>query len=124
VISLSGFSGLDPVFTTKKLADLVNEGAVRFFLIPDKQHVTQMMPGDDVSSQQPGWQGSPTGATTGATQDGPGGLLSPLQNGSERWVQDNCKRVPHELWQSSTFGQGGELSMNGQALYDCGAGRR
>jgi hypothetical protein len=39
VISLGGFNGLDRVFTNKQLADLVNEGAVRFFLMPDKQHM-------------------------------------------------------------------------------------
>jgi 4-amino-4-deoxy-L-arabinose transferase-like glycosyltransferase len=39
VISLGGFNGLDPVFTKKQLANLVNEGAVRFFLMPDKQHM-------------------------------------------------------------------------------------
>lgn len=74
VISLGGYSGLDPVFTKQRLTDLVNEGAVRFFLIPNTQHM-------------------------------------------------NCKRVPQELWQSPTLGQGG-VSMNDQTLYDCGAGRR
>ena len=37
VISLGGYYGLDPVFTTKRLNDLVNEGAVRFFLVPDRE---------------------------------------------------------------------------------------
>jgi 4-amino-4-deoxy-L-arabinose transferase-like glycosyltransferase len=40
VISLGGFNGLDPVFTNKQIADLVNEGTVRFFLVPDKQHMS------------------------------------------------------------------------------------
>jgi hypothetical protein len=39
VISLGGFNGLDPVLTNKQITDLVNEGAVRFFLMPDKQHM-------------------------------------------------------------------------------------
>ena len=75
VISLGGYTGLDPVFTKKQLATLVNEGAVRFFLIPDNQHM-------------------------------------------------NCKRVPRELWQSSTREQGEGPSTKAQALYDCSAGRR
>ncbi len=37
VISLGGYSGVDPVFTTKRITDLVNEGALRFFLIPQNR---------------------------------------------------------------------------------------
>ena len=33
VISLGGFNGADPVFSNERLAGLVKEGAVRFFLI-------------------------------------------------------------------------------------------
>jgi len=33
VISLGGFGGRDEVFSTERLADLVDEGAVRFFLM-------------------------------------------------------------------------------------------
>ena len=33
VISLGGFNGADPVFSNKRLAGLVREGAVRYFLI-------------------------------------------------------------------------------------------
>jgi hypothetical protein len=33
VISLGGFNGADPVFSNERLAGLVNQGAVRFFLI-------------------------------------------------------------------------------------------
>ena len=33
VISLGGFNGADPVFSDERLAGLVKEGAVRFFLI-------------------------------------------------------------------------------------------
>jgi hypothetical protein len=36
----------------------------------------------------------------------------------------NCKRVPRELWQSSTREQGEGPSTKAQALYDCSAGRR
>jgi hypothetical protein len=109
VISLGGYSGIDPVFTTKQLTDLVNKGAVRFFLIPDSKRTTQMMSGDGASSQQSGQQSA-----------------SP-QNRSARWVQHNCERVPRKLWQSSSFpdqGEGGPGMMRPQALYDCGTGGR
>ena len=33
VVSLGGFNGADPVFSNERLADLVSEGAVRYFLI-------------------------------------------------------------------------------------------
>jgi 4-amino-4-deoxy-L-arabinose transferase-like glycosyltransferase len=122
VISLGGYNGVDPVFTTNELADLVNEDAVRFFLIPDSEPMTQMMPG--VFPQQPGWQGAPPSVPLGVSRSGLGSSPDPPQNRSTRWVQDNCQRVPQELWQSPTLGQGGGFSMNGQALYDCGAGRR
>jgi hypothetical protein len=104
VISLGGYSGIDPVFTTKQLTDLVNKGAVRFFLIPDSKRS-----GDGASSQQSGQQSA-----------------SP-QDRSARWVQHNCERVPRKLWQSSSFpdqGEEGPGTMRPQALYDCGTGGR
>ena len=96
VISLGGYSGIDPVFTTKHLAGLVHEGAVRFFLLLDR-----------------------------APRGGPGGPPSQARNESARWVQHKCERVPQKLWQSSMLvGQGGTPSMKPQVLYDCGAGGR
>jgi len=121
VISLGGYNGVDTVFTTKQLADLVNEGAVRFFLIPNRESLTRLIPGG--SPQQPSWQGAPPSVPAGLPRGGLGGLSHPLQNRSVRWVQDNCQQVPQELWQSSTFGQGRGFSMESQALYDCGVGR-
>jgi hypothetical protein len=138
VISLGGYSGLDPVFSPQQLVDLVNKGEVRFFLIPEKQLIMQMMPSEgDVSPQLPGSQdaspgGVPQGAPQGmVAQDAEGGHPGPSRNGPARWVRENCKRVPQELWQSSsTLGQeeeeekkkkGGEPSMQTQALYECGA---
>ena len=121
VISLGGYNGVDPVFSTKQLADLVNEGAIRFFLIPEREPpMTQMMPG--VFPQQPGWQGAPPSLPLGVPRGGTWGSSDPLENGSERWVQDNCQKVPQELWHSPTFGQGGGYVTNSQALYDCGVG--
>jgi 4-amino-4-deoxy-L-arabinose transferase-like glycosyltransferase len=109
VISLGGYSGVDPVFTTKQLTDLVNKGAVRFFLVPDRERMTQMMSGDGASSQQSGQQSAL------------------LQNRSAKWVQHNCERVPRKLWQSSSFldqREEGPGTTRPQALYDCGTGRR
>ena len=119
VISLGGFTGYDSVFTTKQLSDLVNEGAVRFFLIPDRQRMMQMVPGDSASSQQ----SAPPGAPQVSSQDDSGGPQVPPQSESARWVQGNCEQVPQELWQSSTLSQEEGISMEEiLALYDCGSG--
>ena len=42
VINLGGFMGRDPVFTTEELSGLVNEGAVRFFLVQDRERMEEM----------------------------------------------------------------------------------
>jgi hypothetical protein len=42
------------------------------------------------------------------------------QNESSSWVQDNCKQVPQELWQSSSTSEQGGDSERAPALYDCG----
>jgi hypothetical protein len=114
VISLGGYYGLDPVFTTEQLTDLVNEGAVRFFLLPDRELIMHVMPGDDASSQQSGGQSASPGISRGGPDRFP-------QNESASWVQDNCVRVPRKLWQSSSAS---DPWMKVQALYDCGTERR
>jgi hypothetical protein len=114
VITLGGFMGRDPVLSTEQLANLVKKGEVRFFLIPDSERMEEMM-SEYFSSQSPGQQGAPEGP--------PGGLGSFLHNESMSWVQDNCEKVPQELWQSpeveedSGGGPGGP--GRAQALYDC-----
>ena len=86
VITLGGFAGRDPVLNTAQIANLVDEGALRFFLI-----------------SQEGWGGS-------------------AQNESTSWVQDNCKQVSKEQWQSSSTSEQGRNSERAPTLYDCGTG--
>jgi 4-amino-4-deoxy-L-arabinose transferase-like glycosyltransferase len=115
VISLGGFMGRDPVLTTDRLAELVKEGAVRFFLLPDRERMMEMR-SEYTSSQPSGQQGAPPGFL---------GRGDFLQNEATSWVQDNCEQVPQDLWQSSSTSDqgGGGPSMRGaQILYDCGAG--
>jgi 4-amino-4-deoxy-L-arabinose transferase-like glycosyltransferase len=111
VITLGGFMGRDPVLTTDELANLVDRGAVRFFLIPDRERMEEMR-----AERESGQQGAPQGPPPG----GPPGM----NNESASWVQDNCEKVPPEEWQSSEAeGQGGGGPPGrAQALYDCGAG--
>jgi 4-amino-4-deoxy-L-arabinose transferase-like glycosyltransferase len=95
VINLTGFEGHDPVFTADEISKLANEGAVRFFMVPDGE-------ADD--------------------DGGPGGPGMPME--SVTWVQDNCEKVPEEEWQSpDAEGQGGPPGR-APALYDCATGGR
>jgi 4-amino-4-deoxy-L-arabinose transferase-like glycosyltransferase len=118
VITLGGFMGRDPVFTTNELADLVNEGAVRFFLVQDRERMREMMAeresGDEASGQS-SQQGSPQGGPPGLPGGPPG-----VENEATTWVQDNCEQVPQELWQSPDSEEEDGSSMSrAQALYDC-----
>jgi hypothetical protein len=115
VITLGGFMGRDPVLSTDELADLVNGGAVRFFLVPDRERMEEMM-AEYASSQPSGQQGAYQGFPPR------GGDF--LRNESASWVQDNCEQVPQELWQPSSGSddqrRGAPREMRAQALYDCG----
>ena len=115
VISLGGFMGFDPVLSSDEVSGLVDEGAVRFFLVLDEERLmaafSEMM------------AGTSTDDSTGAA-DPP--APPPFANESTDWVEDNCQEVPRELWQSSD--PEGSEGMRGifrevQALYDCGGGR-
>jgi 4-amino-4-deoxy-L-arabinose transferase-like glycosyltransferase len=101
VISLGGYKGTDPVFTTERITDLVTEGDVRFFLIPDADRKPTL---DDNVSQQSDRQDASEGR---------------LRNESARWVHDNCRRILRQQ-PASTLGQGKESSTKPLALYDCG----
>lgn len=111
--------GRDPVFTTDELADLVHKGAVRFFLIPDRERITEM-----ISEMMSNYGSSQEDVQQSTPQDGPPAHMADfLQTETTSWVQDNCKQVPQELWQSSNFDEeegGWGRMMSAQALYDCG----
>jgi 4-amino-4-deoxy-L-arabinose transferase-like glycosyltransferase len=114
VISLGGYNGTDPVFTAGDLANLVDENAVRFFLMPDRELIAERASGDNAFTQGGPPQGGPRGGP------GPDGGLP--ENGSADWVEANCEKVPQELWQSSTSERGGGGPPGrARALYDCAA---
>ncbi|MDQ4127217.1 MAG: glycosyltransferase family 39 protein [Actinomycetota bacterium] len=121
VINLGGFMGRDPVFTTQELAGLVGEGAVRFFLVQDRERMEEMQAEREAEQEASGGsapQGPPPGSPPG------------MDNEAVTWVQDNCEKVPEELWKSPEEAEeqgGGPGGPGGpgrvQALYDCsGAG--
>ena len=124
VINLGGFMGRDPVFATDELADLVDDGAVRFFLVQDRERMQEMM--EERMAEEESSGASSGGYPQGPPPGGPPGM----DNEATTWVQDNCEKVPQELWQSSDDeeeqGGGGPPGGSGgpgraQALYDCGA---
>ncbi|MBV9454217.1 MAG: glycosyltransferase family 39 protein [Rubrobacter sp.] len=112
VITLGGFSGRDPVLSTDRISGLVDEGTVRFFLIPDRERMEQIRAEREESGEAS--QGPP-----------PGGPMGAQNNEATSWVEDNCKKVPQEEWQSpedeEEQGGGGPMGR-AQALYDCDPG--
>jgi hypothetical protein len=68
VISLGGYNGVDPVFTPDELADLVEGGAVRFFLMPDREAIEEMMAEREANGDDP--PGPRGGPGSGVPQNG------------------------------------------------------
>ncbi|HEX5993149.1 MAG TPA: hypothetical protein VFY70_11320, partial [Thermomicrobiales bacterium] len=77
VIAFGGFNGNDPVLSTKRLAGLVYDGAVRFFLLEETSRRSNKAARWIIKNCQPlpktAWQPQP------ATRDGEAkGIVSPL----------------------------------------------
>jgi hypothetical protein len=107
VITFGGFAGRDPVLGADQLVNLIDKGAVRFFLIQERQDTREDQQEGTPQSSPPWGEGT--------------------QNESASWVQGNCEQVPKELWQSSSStsdqeGGGGPRGMRAQMLYDCDTG--
>jgi hypothetical protein len=75
VMSLGGFSGTDQILTVEKLRDLVNEGKIRYFLLPSMGQGNGMAQGDSetnsfVRNQSTVIPASEWGGTTLTTPSG------------------------------------------------------
>jgi 4-amino-4-deoxy-L-arabinose transferase-like glycosyltransferase len=115
VIVFGGFEGRDPVFSIKRLAGLVNEGSVRYFMIKERdiEHTAQPVTDRshlELDGQVPRLQQLPR-------------LKAHLQAIADthekkevRWITDNCEQVPRKLWQPSTS----KASTSTVLLYACG----
>jgi 4-amino-4-deoxy-L-arabinose transferase-like glycosyltransferase len=111
VMALGGFAGADPILTPGRLASLVNEGTVRFFLLSNPSRLFQFPNQMGASSVR----NSP-----GAAQSNfPGffGLGLNSQSALTGWVTKHCRVVPAQEWQGR--GQGPAQSVNAAQLYDC-----
>jgi 4-amino-4-deoxy-L-arabinose transferase-like glycosyltransferase len=110
VMAMGGFSGGDPILTPSKLATLVANGTVRFFLLNARrqlpQQVLNRIPQQFRNRLQQG--GFPFG----------GGQQIALTT----WVTQHCKAVPARLWRSASTSSntgGGFGSFGANQLYDC-----
>jgi 4-amino-4-deoxy-L-arabinose transferase-like glycosyltransferase len=117
VIAFGGFEGRDPAFSIEKLAGLVNQGTVRFFMIKERDiehaaHLGTARRHLKLGEQQMRLEQLPhLKARLKALED--------IHEKKEvRWITDNCEQVPRELWQSSTS----KSSTSTVLLYDCGTG--
>jgi 4-amino-4-deoxy-L-arabinose transferase-like glycosyltransferase len=119
VIAFGGFEGRDPVFSIKRLAGLVNQGSVRFFVIENRdiERAAKL----DTAGRRP-----KLGEHRVRLEQLPHlkARLKALEDIHEekevRWITDNCEQVPQESWQSSTS----TLQPSTVLLYDCGTGAR
>jgi 4-amino-4-deoxy-L-arabinose transferase-like glycosyltransferase len=118
VIAFGGFEGRDRVFSIERLASLVNQGTVRFFMIEERdiERAAQL----DIA----GRRHLELGGRVPPLQQLPRlkarlkALADIHEKKTVRWITDNCEQVPHELWQPSTS----KSSTSTVLLYDCGAG--
>jgi len=119
VIAFGGFEGRDPVFSIKRLAGLVNQGSVRFFVIEksDIERAAKL----DAAGRRP-----KLGEHQVRLKQLPHlkARLKALEDIHEkkevRWIIDHCEQVPPELWGSSTSA----FQPSTVLLYDCGTGAR
>lgn len=101
VLALGGYEGNDPILATPRLSELIANGTVRFFLLPDGLETSLSFSGN-----------MPSEKSTSAERLGQNGTLV-------HWVQENCAALSHTLWQFPSLFQW--LLNNGQELYDCRA---
>jgi 4-amino-4-deoxy-L-arabinose transferase-like glycosyltransferase len=119
VIAFGGFEGRDPVFSIERLAGLVKQGSVRFFMLKERdiEHAAQLGTARrhlKLGEQVPRLQQLPhLKAHLKALAD--------IHEKKEvRWITDNCEQVPQGLWQSSNS----KSSTSTVLLYDCGTEAR
>jgi len=117
VIAFGGFEGRDPAFSIKRLAGLVKEGSVRFFVIEkrDIEHAAKV---------ESAGRGPKLGDNQVRLEQLPH-LKARLKAQADfhekkevRWITENCEQLPQGLRRSSTT----KSSNSTVLLYDCGSG--
>ena len=126
VISLGGFSGSDPVMSNQELAQLVQQGKVKYVLLSDR--------GGGMASGGSGqFGGNGTGAQTGNASSAAGGFAgnqsgsssnAPMgrssSTGNTQWVENHCTQVSSDQWSSSNSSGSGQSGFGGGfEVYNC-----
>jgi 4-amino-4-deoxy-L-arabinose transferase-like glycosyltransferase len=108
VMAMGGFLGSDPILNAAKVANLVKNGTVRYFLLPSAVGSGGATFGFPPTVRAGGFGGGRFGANSGVTT----------------WVQQHCTVVPSSQYSSTTSGAGaGAAGFGGaEALYSCGTG--
>jgi 4-amino-4-deoxy-L-arabinose transferase-like glycosyltransferase len=110
VMAMGGFLGNDPILTPAKVANLVKNGTVRYFLLPTASDF-----GGAPAQLPKGLR-----ARLGARGGGFGGGRFSANNGVTTWVQKNCTVVPSSQYSSTASSAGSTNFAGGEALYSCG----
>jgi 4-amino-4-deoxy-L-arabinose transferase-like glycosyltransferase len=110
VMALGGFTGSDPILDAQKVATLVSNGTVRFFLLSGGR-----------SNQQSSNQQSTQNRNNTNQQQQQAGGPGRQQSSVTEWVTTHCSTVPTAQWQTTqSQNQGGQPFGGGsQQLYDC-----
>src|SRR5215217_95228 len=119
VIAFGGFEGRDPAFSIKRLANLVNQGSVRFFVLEkrDIEHAAKL----DSAGRRPKLGGHQVRLEQLPHLKARLKALEDIHKNKEvRWITENCEQVPQGLWQSSTS----TVLPSTVLLYDCGTEAR
>jgi hypothetical protein len=118
-MALGGFTGSDPILDAQKVATLVSNGTVRFFLLSGGRSNQQSS--NQQSTQSRNNTGQQQQQQAGGGPGGPGGQQSSVTE----WVTTHCSTVPTDQWQATqSQNQGGQTFGGGfgggsQQLYDC-----
>jgi 4-amino-4-deoxy-L-arabinose transferase-like glycosyltransferase len=108
VMAMGGFLGSDPILNAAKVANLVKNGTIRYFLLPAAVDLG----------------GAASGLPTGFRAGGFGGGRFGANSGVTTWVQQHCTVVPSSQYSSTTSSAGaagaGQGGFGGaESLYSC-----
>lgn len=108
VMAMGGFAGADPILTPTRLANLVADGAVRFFLLTNfSRRVPFVAPGNSATDARPD------------RLPGLFGFGRNSQSALTTWVKKHCTAVQASKWQTTSSVRGQARLSNLTQLYDC-----
>jgi 4-amino-4-deoxy-L-arabinose transferase-like glycosyltransferase len=131
VMAMGGFSGNDPILSINELAQAVDDGDIRFFLLST---TPQYRPGAPAPNQPPRLPPAAPGPLQGVQPQPPvtsGNNIPRLIPSSPKpgarqqsellnWIRQNCRVVPQRLWSNEPNGARPTPGLDGsQQLWDC-----